>query len=267
MNATRPGLPFSIPGTRPVFGAAPMTMFGFTAPTTIYEKMRSIDRSAQDLNTKIHVYSRDATLKQAWDAWYQNWQAFSSKYSDSYWNKLGAAFYSDELDAQTDEQWRQYVVLQNRYESERDAQGRALPGPIVPLAAPPTVKPGGGGAGWSVPWWIWAGLGVAAVGVGVYVYIQYRELKTGAGALGGFFGRSGAPARDPERDPTNISFYARRLAHDYPALATGPVSPLNGGRVFGLEQRDTVHSYDAPIRSHSEDGYDDYPPDHSYDRY
>lgn len=201
-------------------GASPVVFGGVGSLMLVYEKMGSIDRAAADLDPKVRTYSRDPALKAAWAAWYAHWVAFYAGYKSDYARLStlpGALVLADELDAKVDEEWRQYVQLQQRYQAERDpATGLPLPAPITPLpVAPPAPKPdSGGGTGWSVPTWLWVLLGVGVVGVGVYAYVQYRELKSGFGVARRVFG--GKPSEgdtrrlSPQRDRLpSLEDYAR----------------------------------------------------------
>ena len=211
--------------------ASPGVVFGGVSNLLmVYEKMGAIDRAAADLDGKIRTYSRDPSLRASWAAWYVHWQHFYDGYKSDYARLStlpGALVLADELDAKTNEEWRQYVQYQQRYQAERDpATGLPLPAPITPL---PVIPPApstdnGGGKGWSVPTWLWVLLGVGVVGVGVYAYVQYREIKAGFGVARRVIGGAPKAEGDARRDSPlpSLEDYAR--GRD-PFLIAGALPP------------------------------------------
>lgn len=219
------------------FAARPSrsVVVGFTSPTTIYEKMRSLDREADALNQDVLAnVSSDGTsgaYKRAWMAWYAQWKTFLAKTLDE---KVGNLLHTDALDAEVDVKRGEFGGFKRDYPLQHRPDGTLVPSPSVPVPAP-LPKPGGGGPSSEsiLPWWAWMIGGIAVVGLGYLGYRKYQELTAKRraietevlpGVLGGFFGpktgRSLAKAatardmlpptvgrRDPSRDPFNLAFY------------------------------------------------------------
>lgn len=147
---------------------------GWTTPTTIYEKMRAINASAEDLNPLVQVHIRRPEWKTAWDAWFGRWKAFFQKYqSDG--AKLGALFYTDELAASTEEHRRILEDFQRGYSAEKNEKGEPLPAPNVPVPQP--LPPKGGDKedeGFKIPWWGWL-LGGTVLVVGGYYFFKFAR--------------------------------------------------------------------------------------------
>jgi hypothetical protein len=214
------------------FAAAPR--IGFTSPTTIYEKMRTLDREADALNQDVLAnVASDGTsgaYKRAWMAWYAQWKTFFAKTLDE---KVGNLLHTDALDTEVDGKRSEFLGFKRDYPLQHRPDGTLVPAPSVPAPAP-LPKAGSGPGGESIlPWWGWMIGGIAVVGLGYLGYRKYQELTAKRkaietevlpGVLGGFFGPKtghslakaaaardmlppGIGRRDPSRDPFNLAFY------------------------------------------------------------
>jgi hypothetical protein len=154
---------------------------GFTAPTIIYDKMRDVDGSAKELDQLGHTYvdrnqQSGAMWLGAFESWMARWQPFFQKYQSD-WNKLGAAFYSDDLDRQVEAFRSELLGLRSQYQTLRQANNQPVPQPSTPAPLPGTEPSGPGPGSWSLPWWVWIAVGLGAAGGAWWLYRRYEEAQ------------------------------------------------------------------------------------------
>ena len=182
---------------------------GFTAPTIIYDKMRSIDTVAKDLGPKIMTFVADPAFLRAWQAFDAEWTPFFQKYQgESDLPRVGALFFTDDLNRQTESFRDRINAFHADYQRQRQRSGQPVPPPVAPaLPRPPeegpNAPPRAGGTG--LPWWFWTLFGVGIVGGGYALYRYYQRaqaLKAGIREeiLPSLIGPrlAAASARDPE---------------------------------------------------------------------
>ncbi len=176
--------------------------FGFTAPTDIYDVMRSVKTSADALHRDVLANVADPAFRTAWLAWYQEWNAFFERN----YRTFGTLLHTDELKAQTEAYRLQLLSWYDAYARQTTPVGT----PVPPAAGVPPLRPGPGvptqGAPPStngaseplIPWWGWVLGGAALVGVGYYGYKRYlapdRSLLPRMGAGRDYI----LSARDPD---------------------------------------------------------------------
>lgn len=187
----------------------PYDQIGFTAPTIIYDKMRAIETLAKDLGPKILTYVADPAFVRAWTAFDAEWTPFFQKYQgESDIPRLGALFYTDDLNKQTEAFQTRINALRADYENQRQANGQPVPQPVAPpIPVPAPNAPSRTGAT-GLPWYFWTLFGIGLVGAGYLAYRYYQRaqmLKAGIreellpAILPGGFGHAVARAsRDPE---------------------------------------------------------------------
>lgn len=224
----------------PTGGQPPVV--GFTAPTIIYDKMRNIDASANELDVKIHTYVGDPTFVRAWEAWVARWTPFFQKYQSD-WSKLGAAFYSDELNRQTEEFRSQLLGFLDQYKLQRQPNGQPVPQPATPAPVPANDPPAPPST-FGLPWWVWFLGGVAAVGGAYWLYKRYEtaqaqkrvlEQEVLPGLIGPGLARAAA-AHDPA--PPVLPILAPPRERDpYGGRPMGPYA----GDPYGVMARDRVY--------------------------
>lgn len=250
---------------------------GFTTPTSIYEKMRTIDRAAGDLNRDILTNVAEGGYRSAWRAWFAQWQAFFSK---TFNEKVGNVFRTDELDQEVDFKASEFEGFRKSYPQQKRPDGSPVPpsSQPAPIVLPKPGKEGGS----TLPWYFWVGVTVAAAGLGYVGYLKYHELKAKRqalekdvlpGVLGGFFGpktggalAKAAAARDPElslalaKDPGALARYQAFAYRPYdhphvvpvkaplPSIASAVGNPEPYNDPFG--GRDP-YPIDRPRRSYS----------------
>lgn len=199
---------------------APQTAFGFTSPTLIYDRMRTLDREADALNQDVLGNVAEGPFKAGWRAWHAQWKAFFAKTMDE---KVGNLLHTDALDAVVTQRRAEFEGFRRDYPNQRRPDGSPVPPSSVPAPGSLATVPKGAGPS-ILPWWAWLGLGVATVGVGYLGYLKYRELTAKRKAIeegvlptifGGYLGaRTGgalakaAAARDPAKDPLKLDYYA-----------------------------------------------------------
>jgi hypothetical protein len=216
-------------------------VFGFTAPTILYDEIRAIDQDATRLDANVTAYiPLGVPFRAAWSSWLPNWQAFRDKYLDSAYQRLGAVFYTDDLAKQIETYRQQLSALYQDYARQTSPQGGAVPALTPPGPQAPPLVPGqqtdpatGQSSPSLLPWWGWVLLTVGAAGVGYWGYRRFVKP-----AVGRLFG-SEHEGSDPEprpiarlaapRDPRSPNFH---LARDgYPgARMSGSPEYRTGGR-------------------------------------
>lgn len=149
---------------------------GWTTPTTIYERMRTIDSSAREMNALILANVTRDTFKASWSTWLARWNVFFEKYQ-GFFAKLGAPFYTDELSRTVEDYRSGLAAFQRGYGAERDAKGEPLPPPVAALPEPLT-GPDKKSESSVFPWWGWALVGVGTVGVGFFLYKRYVAVSS-----------------------------------------------------------------------------------------
>lgn len=217
------GQPFpNYQGPRAAQQPAQPASTGWTAPTTIYEKMRQVNMSAVSLNNDVTAHVKRDLFKSSWGSWFANWQAFFAKYQKTA-ERFAALTYTDELFQQTLSYESQLVSWYDAYGREKDGDKPVAPPsglpptpnlPIPPSKELPTAPTDNGLV---IPWWGWA-LGivvVAGAGYATYRYVQRARaikrvlddhvvpaaLHAYGGPVGGQlaagYGQFAAAARDP----------------------------------------------------------------------
>ena len=181
---------------------------GFTAPTIIYDKMRSIDTVAKDLGPKIMTFVADPAFLRAWQAFDAEWTPFFQKYQgESDLPRVGALLFTDDLNRQTESFRDRINAFHADYQRQRQRSGQPVPPPVAPAfprppESGPNAPPRAGGTG--LPWWFWTLFGVGIVGGGYALYRYYQRaqaLKAGIREeiLPSLIGpRLAAASRDPD---------------------------------------------------------------------
>jgi hypothetical protein len=191
-------------GIDPSSLAAPHDRIGFVAPTIIYDKMREIDTLAKDLGPKIITYvADDPAFVRAWQDFDAEWTPFFQKYQGNY-AKLGAVFYTDDLNQRVDSFRTRINDLYAKYQTHHQPNGQPVPPPAAaPIPVTPPSGPNAPRAGY--PWWFWTLFGVGIVGAAYAGYryvVRAQALKKGIQEeiLPGLIGPRLAKlaARDPE---------------------------------------------------------------------
>lgn len=206
---------------RPLYASQPQPAVGASL-TLVYDKMRTIERTAQDLGPKIMTYSTDPRFLAAWQAWDAQWTAFYQKYQTAT-GKLEAMLMSSDLDRQTEEFRGQLLSFYDQYKAQSQASGQPVPPPVAPEptpaqdAVPDAPNAPEKTAGWSLPWWFWlaAGVGVAGAGYAVYRYYvkaQATKRVIQREVLPGLIGPGLAHAAAAEGDPDPPSRGSRSVA-------------------------------------------------------
>ncbi len=197
---------------------------GFTAPTTIYERMRRINDDANALDHDVLANVAPGGYRSAWQAWIASWRAFFSKTLDE---KVGNLFRTDELDAEVDAKQAEFLGFFKAYPDQKTSAGTAVPPPSKPAPVPVPKSKSEGGS--SLPAWFWVLATVAVGGIGYLGYRHYKEAQAKRavlerevlpGVLGGMFGAKtggalakAAAARDPimalatSKDPAALARY------------------------------------------------------------
>lgn len=150
---------------------------GFIAPATIYEKMRSIHADAERLNQNINAYVSDPVFRNSFLAWLSNWVPFYEKYAGPTPDtsaKLAAAFRSEELNQQVEDERARLQSFYEQYQSQKRPDGSPVPGLPAPNVRPPSPLPPPPVS--STPWWFWVAGGALLVGVG---YLVFKKVKAG----------------------------------------------------------------------------------------
>lgn len=153
-------------------------IIGFTAPTTTYDRMRSLQGEAAHLDANVQLYIPKASpLYAAWTAWYRDsWGPFYKKYASedySTWSRLGAAFSSDDLATMELQYENQFRSLLDDYNRQPTAQGHSQS-----PSTPNTADQARGASGtFALPWWFWVGTTVAVGGVGYFLYQRYKGVQ------------------------------------------------------------------------------------------
>lgn len=239
-------------------GPPPNVNVGFTAPTIIYDKMRTIDASATDLDVKVHTYVADPAFVRAWEAWLARWIPFYQKYQSD-WSRLGAAFYSDDLNRQTEEFRSQLLSFIDQYRLQKQANGQPVPQPSAPPPLPAN-DPSPAQSTFGLPWWVWFLGGVAAVGGAYWLYKRYEtaqaqkkvlEQEVLPGLIGPGLARA-ASAHDPSPPPPHVPMLERPRI---PFASTDPYGVMHRDRMY---ERSLERSRDPYARDlDDEDDWED----------
>jgi hypothetical protein len=173
------------PGTAQAVARPGRPVVGWTSPEIIYDKMRSIDSGAKELDVLMRTNVREPVVLAAWKAWYAQWLAFFARHQSKY-AQFGTLLFmnTDELAGQTEEYRRTYESFRATYALQRDASGNPLPQPSTPipvvLTPGATKKEDGSSGGIQIPWWFWV---VGGVGVTVGGYFLYKNITRTAHEL------------------------------------------------------------------------------------
>lgn len=153
---------------------------GYTAPTLIFDQMRSIDASATSLDGQMATIA-DTNVRDSWRAWLANWRQFFAKRGPSWWGtNVVTQFESDKVLAETQDFARQlgpgvgsWYEIYSRQHTVTGAPvappiSPGAPAPLPQYAPPDAPSPGILSL---VPWWGWAGFVVVggAIGYGFWV--------------------------------------------------------------------------------------------------
>ncbi len=229
---------------------------GFTSPTVLDDKLRSIDLAADTLNQDVLQNVTPASgYFGAWRAWHLQWKAFFEKNFHSF-PLLG----TDALDRQIEDQRTQFNSFHDSYPLQRTPVGTPVPPPSGP-AAPRAPIEGGGGSGTGggsssgVPWYVWTLGGMALVGVGYLGYLQYQRFQRTKEFVrrevlpkyvGADLARAADVARDPElaagSSPLRMEQYTKPVYEGaaYPRYFPGDMSREEASqRLATLERRTT----------------------------
>lgn len=273
----------------------PQDRIGFTAPTIIYDKMRAIEALRGELGQKITTFAGDPAFVGAWRAWEQRWIPFFQKYQTPGLGgdvgRLGAVFFTDDLDGQVEEFRGQINAFYADYQRQRQANGQPVPRPATP-PLPRPLGPAGAGGGGGLPWWFWMASGVALVGGGYLAYRYYvnaQKLKAGIreeilplvlpGGLGGAVARATrdeassleprtSSSRSSNRFPRTLEDFARdpRAERSYsydgrrdeqPQQRMLPRAPRSDVRRLGGAYAERGYGYDVEYPNEYDGGYDD----------
>ncbi len=195
------GLLSGLSSSRRAAPTAPQAaVFGFTAPTDIYEAMRQIETSAAALDPDIVTNVSDPAFRRAWAAWLLEWRRF---FNDNY-RTVKTLLHTDELKLQVETYRLQLLSWYEGYVRQTTTAGQPVPAPrgVPPFKPPPESEKASGSF---LPWWAWVLGGVALVGVGYLGYRKYHELSAKRraietevlpGLIGAPLARAAA-ARDP----------------------------------------------------------------------
>lgn len=150
-----------------------------TAPTLLYDRMRSIDATAKSHDLQVDKYvATTSPYVPGWKAWYAGWnQFFADKLTTS--AKLANVFYLDALEAEIEQKRRELDGWIEQYKSQVTPSGEPVPPPVGPAPgkAEPPAPPKEPAPWWmpQIPWYAWvAGAGVAG-GLG---YLWWRAVHT-----------------------------------------------------------------------------------------
>lgn len=170
----------SSPDPQPPTPDSSQDHIGFTAPELIWERMKQIDVSADNLDAAIKTNIQDPSFVTGWSSWLKSWKAMVAKY-DGYLARVTALTYSDDLAAQVESERQALLRWERSYKLEGLKQNQTLPNvpggmPSDP-SPPPPKKPSGWMPSLEVPWWAWA-LGIGAIaGLGALVYHRIKVTR------------------------------------------------------------------------------------------